>query len=228
MSKLKSLKNRFFGKKESKFKQQHQDKETNADDDESDGLPSDDEFYAEPPEFGDQFMACKPWLGAIKAPDEVPPINKNPPEESYEIEFVHGYKSDLCRQNLYYNLDKECIYMTAALGIILDTETRTQKIFGGGEEKVQRRKQQTKGEFGHSDDIVALAISSDRQRVATGQVGLEPMIFIWDANTAERIDMMTMPKGSRSVSALAFSHDGKYLSAADMSDDHCVHLFDLT
>ena len=54
------------------------------------------------------------------------------------------------------------------------------------------------------------------------------MIFIWDANTAERIDMMTLPKGSRSVSALAFSHDGKYLSAADMSDDHCVHLFDLT
>ena len=54
------------------------------------------------------------------------------------------------------------------------------------------------------------------------------MIFIWDANTAERIDMMTLPKGSRSVSALAFSHDGKYVSAADMSDDHCVHLFDLT
>ena len=31
--------------------------------------------------------------------------------------------------------------MTAALGIILDTEMRTQKIFGGGEEKIQQRKQ---------------------------------------------------------------------------------------
>ena len=86
----------------------------------------------------------------------------------------------------------------------------------------------TKGGFGHSDDIVSLAINADRTRVATGQVGLEPMIFIWDTETGERIDMMTLPKGSRSVSALGFSKDGKYLSAADMSDDHCVHLFDLT
>ena len=48
-------------------------------------------------------MACKPWLGAIKEPAVVPHKNANPPEESYEIEFVHGYKSDLTRQNLYYN-----------------------------------------------------------------------------------------------------------------------------
>ena len=40
--------------------------------------------------------------------------------------------------------------------------------------------------------------------------------------------MMTLPKGSRSVSALGFSSDGKYISAADMSDDHYVHLFDIT
>jgi len=38
---------------------------------------------------------------------------------------------------------------------------------------------------------------------------------------------MTLPKGSRSVSALAFSSNGAYLAAADMSDDHNVHLFDL-
>lgn len=86
----------------------------------------------------------------------------------------------------------------------------------------------TKGAFGHSDDIVSLCISADRTMVATGQVGLTPMIFVWDSITAERIALMTLPKGSRSVSALAISPDGKYLAAADMSDDHFVHLFDLT
>lgn len=70
-------------------------------------------------------------------------------------------------------------------------------------------------------------MSADRTQVATGQVGREPMIFIWDAQTAERLKMMTLPKGSRSVSALAISPDGKYLAAADMSDDYNVHLFDL-
>ena len=75
---------------------------------------------------------------------------------------------------------------------------------------------------------MALAMNSTRTLVATGQVGLEPMIFVWNAQTAERVSLMTLPKGSRSVSALAFSRDDKYLAAADMSDDHKVHLFDLT
>jgi hypothetical protein len=29
------------------------------------------------------------------------------------------------------------VYMTAALGVVLDPVNRTQKFFGGGEEKVQ-------------------------------------------------------------------------------------------
>mgnify|MGYP003336909991 CR=1 FL=1 len=37
---------------------------------------------------------------------------------------------------------------------------------------------------------------------------------------------MTLPKGSRSVSALAWSTDGRYIAAADMSDDHNIHVFD--
>ena len=83
-----------------------------------------------------------------------------------------------------------------------------------------------KGQFGHSDDIVALAMTADRQFIATGQVGLEPMIFVWNAETAERVNLMTLPKGCRSVSALAWSPDGRYIAAADMSDDHAIHVFD--
>ena len=60
----------------------------------------------------------------------------------------------------------------------------------------------------------------------TGQVGLEPMIFVWDAETAERVNLMTLPKGCRSVSAIAFSPDSRYIAAADMSDDHAIHVFD--
>ena len=103
-------------------------------------LASDDSFAESEPEEGDQFMSCKPWLGAIKQPEPVPLINKQPPAQSYEIEFVHGYKSNITRQNLYYNNNKQAVYMTAALGVILDTDTREQKIFGGGEEHTQRRK----------------------------------------------------------------------------------------
>ena len=61
-------------------------------------LASDDSFNESEPEEGDQFMSCKPWLGAIKKPTTGPlDINPNRPDVSYEIEFVHGYKSDLTR-----------------------------------------------------------------------------------------------------------------------------------
>ena len=53
------------------------------------------------------------------------------------------------------------------------------------------------------------------------------MIFIWNAETAERVELMTLPKGCRSVSAIAFSSDSRYVAAADMSDDHAIHVFDL-
>ena len=77
-------------------------------------------------EVGDQFMAVKPWLGAIKEPTTEPKqAIMAPPDVHYEIDFVHGYKSDGVRQNLFYSPTGKPVYMTAALGIILDPATRT-------------------------------------------------------------------------------------------------------
>jgi len=53
------------------------------------------------------------------------------------------------------------------LGIILDNATRTQVVFGGGTELIDKFKPK-KGEYGHCDDIEAFAMSQDRQLVATG------------------------------------------------------------
>ena len=109
-------------------------------------LASDDSFAESEPEEGDQFMSCKPWLGAIKKPTTGPLEEiSDPPDCTYEIEFAHGYKSDQARQNLFYTPSYQMVYMTAALGVVFDPQTRTQKFFGGGEEKVQQRKQATKG-----------------------------------------------------------------------------------
>jgi hypothetical protein len=74
--------------------------------------------------------------------------------------------------------------MTAALGIILDAGTKKQLIFGGGETKKIVRKQNEDTLDCHTDDILSLAMSNTRTLVATGQVGLSPMIYVWDALTA--------------------------------------------
>jgi hypothetical protein len=43
---------------------------------------------------GDEFMAVKPWKGAIKEPTHHPPINPTKPDVEYKVDFVFGYKSD--------------------------------------------------------------------------------------------------------------------------------------
>ena len=87
-------------------------------------------------------MACKPWKGAVKKPTVGPGSevdtdaqqNSTIPDMKFEFDFVHGYKSDETYQNCLYNANGQPVYMTACLGIVLDTVNRTQNIFGGGEE----------------------------------------------------------------------------------------------
>lgn len=117
---------------------------------------------------GDESMAVKPWLGAIREPSKLPVINPNPPQVEYELDFVYGYKSEEVRMNCFYNAKKRPVYMTAALGIILDPSTRKQIIFGGGEAQEMQRKQKENKLDGHNDDITCLAIDSKREMVASG------------------------------------------------------------
>ena len=58
-------------------------------------------------------------------------INAEPPEQSAEIEYVYGFRSSDARMNLRYNTSGNPVFMSAALGIILDKTANTQKIFGG-------------------------------------------------------------------------------------------------
>lgn len=67
-----------------------------------------------------EFLAVKPWIGAIQEPDDHPPVDKSPPDESYMLEYVYGYRCEDSRQNVYYNDEGKIVYMTACLGVILD------------------------------------------------------------------------------------------------------------
>ena len=68
--------------------------------------------------------------------------------------------------------------MAAAVGIVLNTDSNTQKFFGAGYSKTAD---------GHSDDITALAIAPDRNTIATGEVGKNPKICVWDSGTMQKL-----------------------------------------
>lgn len=152
-------------------------------------------------------------------------MNKAVPDESYAIDYVYGYRSADSRQNVYFNKGGCATYMTACLGVILDTDSNTQKYFGGGEVKDARRSK-LNNEMGHNDDILGLAISPCRGMAATGQRGNMPSIFTWDTATGEKKMFHQLPKGARGINALSISADGKMIAAVDQTNDHNLIVLD--
>jgi microtubule-associated protein-like 6 len=92
----------------------------------------DDMFEAETAE-GEKFMAVRPWIGQIEEPESHNEVSYDKPEETYELEYAYGYRCFDTRQNVHFNSDGNAVYMAAALGVILDHGSNTQKFFGGGE-----------------------------------------------------------------------------------------------
>mmetsp|Transcript_5834 Transcript_5834/g.9343 ORF Transcript_5834/g.9343 Transcript_5834/m.9343 type:complete len:222 (+) Transcript_5834:21-686(+) len=165
------------------------------------------EFQAEDAaEDMQQFMAVKPWIGAVKEPDSHPDPDSNPPDETYELEYVYGYRCEDSRQNVFFNPDGNLVYMTACLGVILDKEANTQTFFGGGEVE-NKSKQVASDKHHHNNDIMCLDVntSTGRQWAATGQVGKSPSIFVWNTQTGEKKARFKLERNSRAVSAIALS-----------------------
>jgi microtubule-associated protein-like 6 len=82
-------------------------------------------FDEEEMEAGDEFMAVKPWLGAIKSPDGFEENldvdkQKKPPMAQLQLEYCHGYRAKDCRNNLRYLKDGKVLYHAAAVGVRLD------------------------------------------------------------------------------------------------------------
>jgi WD40 repeat protein len=66
-----------------------------------------------------------------------------------------------------YNAKGQPVFMVAALGIVLDQETNTMKVFGGSETKMVAKNVADDSKH-HQDDILALDVSADRKTAVTG------------------------------------------------------------
>jgi WD40 repeat protein len=116
--------------------------------------------------------------------------------------------------------------MTAALGVILDTGSNTQKFFGGGLVD-NTAKNVANDENAHTDDITSISISEDRNLAVSGQVGSAPSAFVWDAKTGQKKQRFKLQKGARGINAVAISNNNKYIACVDLNDDHNIYFFDV-
>eukprot|EP01017_Pseudomicrothorax_dubius_P042573 TRINITY_DN6973_c0_g1_i5.p1 TRINITY_DN6973_c0_g1~~TRINITY_DN6973_c0_g1_i5.p1 ORF type:complete len:396 (-),score=106.64 TRINITY_DN6973_c0_g1_i5:60-1247(-) len=147
-------------------------------------------FEVEDTKHGDEFMAVKPWLGAIKQPSDFktsPPNQEKAPAVYVELEYVHGYRTKDCRNNLRYLRNGNIVYNAAALGIVMDVHTNTQRFFDK-----------------HADDVTAIDLHPDGEHVATGELGPKPTIYVWSTQTMQ---VKFSLKGGiiKGIAALAFS-----------------------
>uniref|UniRef100_A0A8B9D2A6 EMAP like 5 n=2 Tax=Anser TaxID=8842 RepID=A0A8B9D2A6_9AVES len=130
------------------------------------------------------------------------------PGNSIRLHFVHGYRGYDCRSNLFYTQTGEIVYHVAAVGVVYNRQQNTQRFY-----------------LGHDDDILCLAIHPLKDYVATGQVGRDSSIHIWDTETIRPLSVL---KGYHQygVCAVDFSADGKRLASVGIDDNHTIVLWD--
>ena len=130
------------------------------------------------------------------------------PEIGLELKWCAGYRGHDCRENVKYSHAGKIIFHSAALGIVYDRETHTQKFYTG-----------------HTDDILSLSLHPTKDLVATGQIGRDPEIHVWDA---EELTAVSIFKGvhERGICALEFTQDGKKLLSVGLDDKHVAAVWD--
>ncbi len=78
----------------------------------------------------------------------------------------------------------------------------------------------------HTDDVSAIAFSSDKRFIATGEMGAKPMIYVWDSQTMHHKKAF---KGHLTcgIQSLSFSPSGKFLAAVANDNDYTVAVFNV-
>ncbi|XP_065192745.1 77 kDa echinoderm microtubule-associated protein-like [Sycon ciliatum] len=140
-----------------------------------------------------------------------------PPGENIALQWVYGYRGRDCRNNLFYLPSGELLYFIAAVGVIYNPSTQSQRHYQG-----------------HNDDIKAMALHPNNTIAATGQVAGhdkqegKPHVRVWNVETLETLAVIGAGSFDRGFSAIGFSqkNDGAYLFAVDESNDRMLSVWE--
>jgi len=149
----------------------------------------------------------------VSAPSKLPPehIGRQYPSSPFRLEWVHGFRcKDVCN-NLRYNSSGKILFHAGAVSVVMDKASNTQKINSV-----------------HSNDIVAMDVFIPKDHsctyVATGEVGMNPRIVIWDGDTSETLGVVRGFQ-KKAVIHLSFDETGRKLVA--IGHDNSVVLYTL-
>eukprot|EP01038_Epipyxis_sp_PR26KG_P009724 gene9724-13087_t len=123
------------------------------------------------------------------------------------LEFIHGVRAADSRFNIRYNEDNLLLYPSSGFGVIFDRNNLTQKYY-----------------CGHNKTIIACDVDHSGKIAATGELGSNASIHIWNAKTGDYIkDFPSVHQGG--VTSLRFSRNSKYLVSLGQDSLHSIAIF---
>ncbi|KAK7902027.1 hypothetical protein WMY93_018796 [Mugilogobius chulae] len=108
------------------------------------------------PQLKQQSREKKQQVGSLK--------RQRGPEQSLQLQFVHGYRGYDCRNNLFYTQSAEVLYHVAAVGVVYNRQLHNQRFY-----------------LGHDDDILSLSIHRSRTTLPRDR-GHKDKIFVVKCN----------------------------------------------
>ena len=153
------------------------------------------------------------FIGNIVDPSDKQPHDPMPPQIELELEHIYGASmQESGRDNVFYGgavSGTNIVYVAGKYGVVYRKDGNKQTYFDA-----------------HDDDITCLDIDPPSGRfAASGQRGVNPVVRVWNIDTATEI--CAMPKVHRgSIVDVKFNRAGTYIASVGMGDtfDPCYTL----
>ncbi|KAE9119456.1 hypothetical protein PF005_g8164 [Phytophthora fragariae] len=167
-------------------------------------------------DVGDMFLAVKPWIGAIVAPSKIPPLSKGAPLVSVQLDWIFGYSAQDCKNNVRFasittgakaGRFEEIVYPAAAACVVLNTKTMKQRHH-----------------LAHTDDVLSLCLHPRLSLAASGEIGKQPKIIVWDLESMEAQCIM-QGFHKRGILQLAFLTPEMLVSIGG-DDEHSIAVYE--
>jgi WD40 repeat protein len=158
------------------------------------------------------------WLASLQPPSYSLRNNPGVPEARLKLEWIYGYKSFDVRNNLVYNNVGDIIYPVASVVVVYKHAHRIQRHFQAHNDEVRCLAQ-------HPVNLNIIA-SGQTASFARDENGREPHIAIWDSTDFAKVWVLKLTPADKSIRALAFSGNGKYLASISNDVHHTIKLWD--
>ncbi|TMW58376.1 hypothetical protein Poli38472_009935 [Pythium oligandrum] len=189
-------------------------------------------------------VPVRPWVASAVAPADAPDEKDSElssvPHESLELEWVYGYRAHDARNNLFASRIKPwLVYPAAHVVVILDTKLWLQRhfkqhtdevtalamYFGNGKKKSTSHPTTTTGEEDEEGKNEAMSGYKTLELVASGQMGVSPVIHVWRVDTMEVLSSL---RGfhRHGIAELRFNPTGNLLASVGLDQQNSLAVYD--